>query len=79
MWISYFLDDITKIIESKQTRAVHLPEPIPVMLLYWTADVDENGKVMFKKDLYERDQAVLDALNAEFKFRKRPIAGRPTL
>ena len=49
------------------------------MLLYWTADVDENGKVMFKKDLYERDQAVLDALNAEFKFRKRPIAGRPTL
>lgn len=72
-------DDIMKVIESQRTRAVHLSEPIPVMLLYWTADVDENGKVMFKKDLYERDQAVLDALNAEFKFRKRPIAGRPTL
>ena len=57
-----------------------LPEHIPVLLLYWTVAVDQNGEVQFKKDPYDRDRAVLEGLEEDFKFRKRPFGKqRPTL
>jgi len=54
-------------IESRETRTVHLAEPLPVLLLYWTADIGRNGEYYFFKDIYERDQRVLDALDAPFE------------
>ena len=54
-------------IESEETRTVHLAEPLPVMLLYWTADIGPNGEYHFYNDVYERDQRVLDALDAPFE------------
>jgi len=53
-------------IESEETKTVHLAEPLPVLLLYWTADIGPNGESWFFKDIYERDQRVLDALEAPF-------------
>ena len=44
-------------IESAETRTVFLEEPMPVMLLYWTAEVDEPGVVSFFPDVYGLDQA----------------------
>ena len=41
---------------------------MPVLLLYWTAEVDDDGIVQFYEDVYDRDQAVLKALDADFKF-----------
>ncbi len=64
------------VIESNKTRTVYLPKPMPVMLLYWTTGFDENNNIRFKKDVYGRDKAVLNALNGEFKFRKRPIISK---
>jgi murein L,D-transpeptidase YcbB/YkuD len=72
-------EEIKKAIESGKTRTVFLPEPIPVLLLYWTVELSPGGDVHFKKDLYGRDQDVLEGLNGEFTFRKRATAGRPTL
>jgi murein L,D-transpeptidase YcbB/YkuD len=37
-----------------------------VLLLYWTAQVDEDGVVQFFHDIYDRDQPVADTLNARF-------------
>lgn len=54
-------------IESAETKTVHLAEPLPVLLLYWTADVGPNGEHLFYKDVYERDQRILDALDAPFE------------
>ena len=54
-------------IESAETRTVHLAQPLPVLLLYWTADVGPNGEYHFYNDVYERDQRVLDALDAPFE------------
>ncbi|MGI9204088.1 MAG: L,D-transpeptidase family protein [Woeseiaceae bacterium] len=54
-------------IESAEMRTVHLAEPLPVLLMYWTADVDTDGKIMFHKDIYDRDQRVLAALDAPFE------------
>jgi murein L,D-transpeptidase YcbB/YkuD len=72
-------DEIMKVIESKKTQRVNLPEPVPVMLLYWTFEVDDDGRFKFKKDLYKRDQAILKGLNGGFKFRKRPLGDGKTL
>jgi murein L,D-transpeptidase YcbB/YkuD len=53
-------------IESQETKTVHLGEPLPVLLLYWTADMGPNGERYFYKDVYERDQKVLESLDAPF-------------
>jgi len=51
-----------------------------VLLLYWTIRVDQDGTAHFKKDPYNRDRAVLEGLEEEFKFRKWPFGKqRPTL
>ena len=51
----------------RQTRSVHLSTPMPVLLLYWTAEVGSNGETRFYDDVYERDQAVLTALDSEYR------------
>jgi murein L,D-transpeptidase YcbB/YkuD len=43
-------------------RVVHLPASIPVHLLYWTAWVDDDGVVQFRKDIYDRDKVLDRAL-----------------
>lgn len=63
---------IDALIASAETRTVHLAEPLPVLLMYWTADVDTEGNYMFYRDIYERDQRVLTALDAPFEV-KIPI------
>ena len=54
---------IREIIASKRTRTVWLPEPVPVLLLYLTAQVDDQGQVFFRHDIYQRDKAVFKALD----------------
>jgi murein L,D-transpeptidase YcbB/YkuD len=49
-------------IEGRQTRRVTLREPMPIYLVYWTVQVQENGEVQFKLDPYERDALILDVL-----------------
>ncbi len=34
-----------------------------MILAYWTAEAGANGEVMFREDVYERDAAVLSALD----------------
>lgn len=64
---------IRKVIDSKQTRSVSLPQPITVLLLYWTVNFDADGHVIFKQDIYDRDAAVVSGLQQPFRFRDRPV------
>jgi len=66
-------ETIKKVIESRKPRTVNLPEHIPVLMLYWTVAVDQDGTIHFKNDPYGRDMAVLEGLEEDFKFRKRPF------
>lgn len=50
-------------IASRQTRTVSLPQPVTVLLVYWSVDVHRDGRLSFKPDIYRRDarlQALLD-------------------
>lgn len=51
-------------IESRERRTVSIPEPLPVYILYWTAFVDEDGRINFREDLYGNDAGLQDALRA---------------
>ena len=48
-----------------EEETVRLLEPIPVHILYCTAWVEDNGDVHFRRDLYDRDRAVAEALKIE--------------
>ena len=54
--------DIHKVIASKKNKVHHLPEPIPVHVLYQTAWVDQDNIIHFQRDVYERDERLLAAL-----------------
>jgi murein L,D-transpeptidase YcbB/YkuD len=49
-------------IEKGTEQVVHLSTSIPVHLLYWTAWASDDGVVHFRKDLYERDKVLDQAL-----------------
>jgi murein L,D-transpeptidase YcbB/YkuD len=59
---------IQQLLDSRRTQRVNLKEPLPVLILYWTAEADAEGRVHFRRDVYDRDAPVLDALEAEFQF-----------
>ncbi len=58
-----------------KTRTIVLLQPLPVLILYWTAAASPDGRVQFLPDVYTRDPAVIRGLRATFAFRKRPILG----
>ena len=43
-------------------QGINLPVAVPIYLVYWTAWVDEDGKMNFRDDIYDRD----DKLNQLF-------------
>jgi L,D-transpeptidase YcbB len=51
------------ILASGRTTRINLPKPLPVLLVYFTAWMDEAGVVQFREDVYERDARVIAALN----------------
>ena len=55
------------VIATKQTRTVNLKTPVPVLILYWTAQPRPDGQVNFRNDVYGRDPATLAALNSDFR------------
>jgi L,D-transpeptidase YcbB len=57
---------IDALLATARTETVFLDTPIPVLLQYWTAEVDETGQIFFWSDIYERDAAVIAELNAPF-------------
>ena len=58
---------IESVIASKKTTRVPLHRPLPVMLLYWTAEASDDGTVYFRKDLYDRDAPIIKGLDEPFR------------
>jgi murein L,D-transpeptidase YcbB/YkuD len=56
-------ESIQKIVDTNKTTRVNLKEPIPVLLMYWTAGLGSNGELFFVDDIYNRDERLLEAIN----------------
>ncbi len=52
-------------LDSLENFTIRLPEQIPVHIFYCTAWVDDDGKVNFREDIYNRDELVVKGLRAE--------------
>jgi L,D-transpeptidase YcbB len=58
--------ELDAIVASGRTETIFLPKPLTVLLLYWTSEVDANGRIAFFPDVYARDAAVVSALAQPF-------------
>jgi murein L,D-transpeptidase YcbB/YkuD len=56
---------VREAILSGEQRTVKLPKKLPVHILYFTAWVEDNGVVNFRKDVYGHDQKLAAALAQE--------------
>jgi murein L,D-transpeptidase YcbB/YkuD len=65
-WTPAALDSI---VAAGVEQTIPLPRAVPVVVLYWTAWSAQDGTVNFRNDVYQRDAAVLRALDAPFSFR----------
>jgi murein L,D-transpeptidase YcbB/YkuD len=59
---------IQEVLDSGRLTNVVLETPMPVLLTYFTAGVDDDGKLFFFPDIYERDKRIADGLAAPFRF-----------
>jgi murein L,D-transpeptidase YcbB/YkuD len=58
---------IDAVLAAGRMQTVFLDDPIPVLLLYWTAEVDAAGRVVFHPDVYARDADVALGLAGPFR------------
>ena len=58
-------DRVMKAYRSTERLDVKLENEVPVFILYWTAFVDESGKVQFRPDIYDMDRALTEVLKSE--------------
>jgi murein L,D-transpeptidase YcbB/YkuD len=55
---------IASAVAAGETKTVRLKTPVPVLILYWTIDLSTEGRIVFKKDPYERDPKLAAALES---------------
>ncbi len=65
--------DLILAVDSKNTQSITLTEPVTIILMYWTVTVDEDGTVLFNRDIYQRDPPIIRGLGEPFRFRDREI------
>ena len=63
----YSEQKLKELINSKITKTVFLKESVNILLVYFTVDMDKNGRVVFYEDIYQRDPAILDKLRTPLK------------
>ncbi len=56
---------VREAVASGKQQGVKLPEPIPVHILYFTAWVEDDGTLQFRKDIYGHDAKLATALKKE--------------
>ena len=66
-------DSIAEALASGQPQNVTLKTRLPVLLTYWTAWVDAQGRAQFRRDIYGQDDQWAKGLEAQFKLRAKPL------
>ncbi len=58
---------LQEVLDTRQTRRIHLKTPLPVLILYLTASLDTGNRVRFLRDVYDRDAKLLEALDGDVR------------
>lgn len=53
---------VNRLLSGGRTHEYRLARPMPILMAYWTAEVDNEGRLRFRPDLYHRDAALQQAL-----------------
>jgi murein L,D-transpeptidase YcbB/YkuD len=64
---------IASAVQRGELRNVTLKKRVPVLLTYWTAWVDQQGRPNFRRDIYGQDAKWAQALEARFTVRAQPL------
>jgi murein L,D-transpeptidase YcbB/YkuD len=64
---------IANTLDKGQLQNVTLARKMPVLLTYWTAWVDAQDRVNFRRDIYGQDALWAAGLDEPFKLRARPL------
>jgi len=59
-------------VDAGTTRTIRLRKPVKLLLIYWTVDEDDLGRVVFRRDVYGRDALLWRTVNGRFSFGSRP-------
>ncbi len=63
---------VRQVIDTGELRSVSLPDKVPVLLAYWTAWLDPQGRINFRRDVYEQDSLWAAGLDQEYSVRVPP-------
>ena len=64
---NYSLEKIEEIIKEGELTNVSLKTPKKILLAYLTVAINSSGELTYHEDVYSRDQALYQALNASAK------------
>jgi L,D-transpeptidase YcbB len=59
--LNWEAEKVASKVEAGQTSSVKITNPVKVHLTYFTAWPDDSGKIQYFSDIYERDQALIQA------------------
>ncbi len=65
-------DALEQVLAQGETREVGLRRAMPVLLLYWTIDLQADGRVTYKPDVYGLDGPLLQALDGHAPVTRKP-------
>jgi murein L,D-transpeptidase YcbB/YkuD len=54
--------EVRSLVAAGETRTLHLRVPLPTLITYFTAFADDDGRILYRRDIYRRDAAVTSAL-----------------
>jgi len=57
-------ETVARLLQTGKTHEYRLARPTPILMAYWTAAVDDTGQLRYRPDIYQRDAALLRALDA---------------
>jgi L,D-transpeptidase YcbB len=63
MLLGWEESELDRHVAGGRTHNVNLPQPMTILLLYWTVDLHEGRRVAYKPDLYRLDPPTLAALD----------------
>jgi murein L,D-transpeptidase YcbB/YkuD len=61
--VKYNRSELEEIVRSGRTQRIHLMDKLPVLIVYFTASIDDDGSLLLYRDIYERDARALEALD----------------